>query len=139
MAYLKAHHPVEFMGALLAAWTGVKDKEPAYVIEARRMNLTIAKADVNRSDVVWKSEGGKLLRRGLLSVKTVGEGAAQVIVTEREDNGHYADLDDLVARVPARPVTGAGSYKKTKDPEDLVGVLAALRDAGALRSLGVVS
>jgi DNA polymerase-3 subunit alpha len=116
MAYLKAHYPTEFMAATLAVWAGT-DKEPKYVHEAHRMKLVIHRADVNLSDVTWTMEGPGHLRRGLVSIKGVGEATAVRIVTERRKNGDFTDEAD---------------YRK----RGRVG-WAKLYDANALRTLGV--
>ncbi len=47
-AYLKVHHPAEFMAAVISNQGGFYSPF-AYVSEARRMGLTIAPPDVNRS------------------------------------------------------------------------------------------
>lgn len=130
MAWLKAHYSLVFHTALLSAWSG-RPKEAKYIREARRMGITIAKADVNRSDVEWVKDGNAI-RRGLLSIKDVGIAAATVIVEEREKNGPYESLEDLVARVPARPVSGGKNWTKTGT---FNGVLRTLELAGALASL----
>lgn len=128
MAYLKAHYPLEFMCALLSTWAGT-DKEAKYIAEARRMGIVIRKPDVNASSVSWTIDG-KALRKGLLTIKGVGVNAATAIV----DNAPFTDLDDLCARVPARAVTGAKAWQKESI---FKGTLEKLRDAAALRSLGV--
>lgn len=129
-AYLKAHYPLEFMAALLMAWTGT-DKETLYIREARRLGIRLIPADVNKSGVTWaidKKRGA--IVRPLASIKGVGFGASESI----ETNAPYTDLDDLIARTDSRLVTGGKSWAKERT---LNGVLAKLRDAGALKSLGV--
>ena len=77
----------------------------------------------------WAIDGNSL-RRGLMSLKGVGEKAAQEIV----DNAPFADMDDLIERTTARIVTGGKSWKKL---QTLNGVLEKLRTAGSLECLGV--
>ena len=134
MAYMKVHHPTEFMGALLATWSGVEYKERRYQQEARRMGLQVGRPDINLSELVWTVDDKGILRKGLLSVKGCGESAAVCIVAERMNGGPYLSVDDLVARVPGRPVSGGKSWSKDGT---LNGVLRALQDSGALNSVGL--
>lgn len=133
MAYLKTYYPTEYMVALLATWSGTK-KEPVYLKEARRMGITIGRPNVNKSDVLWRAEG-TIARKGLLSIKGVGEAAAEAIASERHANGPYSSVDDMLRRLPARPVSRGKDYERSGNPDDLVGVMKALLDAGALKTI----
>jgi DNA polymerase-3 subunit alpha len=129
MAYLKVHFPLEFHCAVLATTTG--DKQAAYVKEARRCGIRILRADVNLSGSSWTIDTDQLaIRRGLSSIKGVGEKAALAI----EENAPYDDLQDLIDRTPSRVVTGGKGWGKG----ELNGVLAKLRQNNALRSLDVL-
>lgn len=134
-AYLKVHYPLEYMQALLATWAGTK-KEMMYMREARRMGIAIGRADVNASDVVWtidKSKKSPTLRKGLTTLPGIGSIVAQSIVDHRPEDG-WDTMDDFVAAVPPRPVTGGKEWAKTGF---LNGIMAILRDQGALMSLGI--
>lgn len=133
MAYLKAHHPLQFHAALLETWAGTT-KEPKYIKEARRCGLRIRKPCINNSGYSWSIDASDgVLVKGLLTIKGVGASAAEAIVEERAA-GLFASMDDFVTRVPARAVTGARAYR---DTGDFKGVVEKLRDAGALRTVGV--
>lgn len=127
-AYLKAHYPLEFMTALLQSWAG-KKKEPIYVREARRMGIRVLPPHVNVSGSTWTLDWKrKAIRRGLVSIKGVGLGAA----VEIEENAPFESVTDLIARTNGRKVTGGKDYEKTGV---LTGVLQALGEAGALDEL----
>lgn len=131
-AYLKAHYPLEYMTALLEVSVG-HGKEQDYVNEARRIGLRVMQPDVNVSGLYYtmdKKRGAIL--RGLSTVKGVGDAAAVAIVEERDENGPYKSLDDMVARLPARPVSGGKAYLKEGTPN---GVLGQLLGAGVLDSI----
>lgn len=102
-AYLKAHHPVEFMAALLTSEIGNFDKLPLLVAEAREMGIEVLPPNVNDSVVPFKPEGNAI-RYGLAGVKTVGVGAVEAMVREREANGPYTGLVDFCCRVDLQAV-----------------------------------
>jgi DNA polymerase III subunit alpha len=130
MAFLKAHYTKEFMTSLLMTWAGVKEKEPMYVGEARRLGIRIAKPDVNKSEISWTLDKQGLLRRGLVSIPHVGEPAAR----EVSENKPYKSISDLIARCNGTTgmVTGGKMWAKQKT---LNGVLGHLEQAGALDSI----
>lgn len=131
MAYLKTHHPLEFHTALLQTWAG-KPKERDYVLATRDAEIKMLGPDVNVSGATWSIDHEKkAIRRGLVSIKGVGYKAA----LEIEQHAPFRDLEDLIDRCDARSVNGGKNYVKDGT---LNGVLAKLRDAKALRSLGVV-
>ena len=132
-AYLRAHYPHEFFTALLQVWAGTT-KETRFRRAARHAKFKLAKPNVNTSGVLWTMdpERPNTIVQGLLSIKGVGEKAADAIIRERDENGLYKSVDDLIARVPARPVTGGKDYSKTGE---LKGVLLKLQQSSALSSI----
>ncbi len=105
-AYLKAHHPAEFLTAFLNSQTGYYDAR-VYVEEARRLGVPILPPDVNRSDTGFTLErGGRdgtpALRVGLERVKGLSEATRQALLAERERGGPYLSLPDFVERSGAR-------------------------------------
>ena len=59
-AWLKAHHPVEYMAALLTSVKDNKDKTAVFLAECRTMGIDVLVPDVNRSGRVRR----RLHRRG---------------------------------------------------------------------------
>lgn len=111
-AWLKVHHPVAFLSALLSSELGDRDKTALYVSEARRMGIEILPPDVNAPSVGFvparaggagPGEAGRAIRVGLACVKGVGEGAAMGLTQEREA-GAYTSAWDLVSRIDSRIV-----------------------------------
>ncbi|HEY6426923.1 MAG TPA: DNA polymerase III subunit alpha, partial [Acidimicrobiales bacterium] len=102
-AWLKAHHPVEYMAALLTSVKDNKDKTAVYLAECRSMGIDVLVPDVNRSLAEFapdrSEEGGRAIVFGLASVRNVGESLVERIVTEREANGPFTDLFDFCQRV----------------------------------------
>jgi len=129
-AYLKAHFPLEWYTALLRSYSG-DDKEKSYIRSARKLGIRILPPDVNISDESWTLDRQrKAIRRGLTTIKGVGDKAATEIVA----NAPYDDIEELIDLTDSRAVTGGKTY--TKDGQ-LSGVLAKLQEAGALMSLGI--
>jgi DNA polymerase-3 subunit alpha len=100
-AWLKAHHPAEFMAALLSSEIGNTDKVVQYINEARELELEVLPPDVNESGFKFTVVGDRRLRFGLGAVRNVGWGAIESIIAGRGD-GPYSMLGDLVGRVDLR-------------------------------------
>jgi error-prone DNA polymerase len=98
--WLKHYHPAEFTCALLNNQPMGFYPPHVLVNDAKRHRLRILTPDVNLSGVRCGLDGGNGIRIGLGYVKELGAEAAQRIVLEREANGAYRSLADLVRRVP---------------------------------------
>jgi DNA polymerase III alpha subunit len=103
--YLRAHHPAEFMAAVLGNGGGFYHPF-AYVAEAMRMGLTVHPPDVNASD--FRCTGrGRELRIGLQFVKGLSaEGAERVLEARWGGNGASAVCHPEGAQRP-RDLAGA--------------------------------
>jgi len=95
-AYLKVHHPAEFMAAVISNQGGFYSAF-AYVSEARRMGLCILPPDVNASEVRWTGQDPGL-RVGLLSIKGLAA-ATQRRIVDRRGRRRYDGLEDFLDRV----------------------------------------
>ncbi|MDD5190656.1 MAG: DNA polymerase III subunit alpha, partial [Dehalococcoidales bacterium] len=101
-AYLKANYPVEYMTALLSVHAGVTEKITTAVSECRRLLIKVRPPDINRSQANFSIEkderGVNSIRFGLTSIKNVGVGAIESIITERNKNGVFQSIEDLCRR-----------------------------------------
>ncbi|MCR4408993.1 MAG: DNA polymerase III subunit alpha, partial [Candidatus Saccharicenans sp.] len=79
--YLKAHHPLVYMTAVLNAGGGYYQL-PEYVEEAKRLGITILGPDVNRSGYRFQVEG-RGIRVGLGLVKSLTVRTIERIIRER--------------------------------------------------------
>jgi len=95
-AFLKVHHPAEFMSAVISNQGGFYSTF-AYVSEARRLGLEVLPPDINHSDVHWTGRG-HAIRVGLLSIKGLSAETRQRIVSERRQ-APYGSLRDFLDRV----------------------------------------
>lgn len=104
-AYLKAHHPAEFMAAVISNGGGYYSTL-AYISEAGRMGLTVTGPDINASQ--WNASGkGGAIRLGLQQIQGVRRETLDALLDERSRNGPYASLDDILRRVSLPPQDGS--------------------------------
>jgi DNA polymerase III subunit alpha len=85
-AYLKTHHPIDFMAALLTSVTGSTDDVVKYINECREMGIAVEPPDINVSDANFTPHG-QAIRFGLAAVKNVGGNAIESIVGGRKKLG----------------------------------------------------
>jgi DNA polymerase-3 subunit alpha len=97
-AYLKRHHPIEYMAALLTSVKDDKDKKPFYLNHCRLMGVEVLPPDVNRSDVDFTPSDGSI-RYGLSAVRNVGEQAVAQIIEARGTKGEFATFTDFCRKV----------------------------------------
>ena len=102
--YLKAHYCPEFMSAILTNTMSDIKKVSYYMEEARRQKIEVLGPDINESRFKFAVNKKGAIRFGLGAIKGVGQGAVNAIVEEREKNGNYLNLFDLVKRVPLKSV-----------------------------------
>ncbi len=81
-AWLRRHHPAEFMAAVLSNQGGFYTTS-AYISEARRMGLEVAGPDVTLSDIKYRGEGGRRLVVGLMAIGGLSAAAMDAIVARR--------------------------------------------------------
>jgi DNA polymerase III subunit alpha len=120
-AWLKAHHPAEYMAALLTASKRDKDRTALYLHECRLMSIPVLVPDVDLSQSDFATFDGTITF-GLSAVRNVGEAVVDQIVTEREKNGRFESFQDFVDRVDVSVLN-----KRT---------IESLIKAGAFDSLG---
>ena len=96
-AYLKAHHRVEFMAALMTSDRDNTDKVVRFINEAKQMGIEVLPPSVNESQLDFSVVDGKI-RFGLAAIKGVGTGVIEVILEAREE-GPFRSLYDFCQRV----------------------------------------
>ena len=97
-AYLKANYPVEFMAATMALELSNTDKLAGSKGECGRLGIPIIPPDVNRSDVSFAVEDGKI-RYALAAIRNVGAGAMAALVVARNKKGPFKSISDLAGRL----------------------------------------
>jgi len=107
-AYMKAHYPGEYMCAILTAESGDTEKIGQIITECKRIDIPVLPPSINSSNkdfTLIKKDGnskGDQIRFGLLSVKNVGEGIVEAIISERKKNGSYKSFADFLERVKSK-------------------------------------
>ena len=91
-AWLKYYYPIEFMFALLKNESD-KDARTEYLIEAKRMGISIKLPHINESDIDFKIEG-KGIRFGLSSIKFISDNIASKYMEARPFNS-YKELEEF--------------------------------------------
>ena len=81
-AYLKAHHYLPFMAAILTNEVNDTDSLIRYIAECRESGVTILPPDVNESDKSFTIVDDKI-RFGLSGIKNVGDAALDSILNVR--------------------------------------------------------
>jgi len=133
-AYLMTHHPVEFHAALLAVAAG-SDKEKQYVQVTRQRDIRLLRANVDDSGVTYSvAKRGGAIRKGLMSIKGVGEKAAHAIVEARPDGG-FRTVPSFAELVNHRKVNGLKPLRESGYQDFSVGVVNKLDESGALDCL----
>lgn len=101
-AYLKANYMAEFMASVLTNSMGDIEKLTFFIDECRKIGLTVLGPDINKSEHSFSVTDKGEVSFGVGAVKGVGEAAVGSIVEEREKNGPFKDIYDLVTRVNLR-------------------------------------
>jgi len=105
-AWLKKNYRLEYLLASMNCEIKHNDKVMVYVGDARKSGIKVLPADVNASDALFKIEG-KNIRYGLLALKHVNQENIMELVAEREANGKFESIEDLLNRVKMNTSTFA--------------------------------
>jgi DNA polymerase-3 subunit alpha len=165
--YLKAHHPLEFMVGVANNFGGFYQTE-FYLHEAKRAGAVIEAPCVNTSEELcslvkdrqvngqWRMANGgdhhsptpirhsplPRIFLGLSNIKSLEAETVQLILNERRRHGPFADLQDLLKRVPlgieqARILIRVGALRFTgKSKPQLLWDLTLLHRPAAVSSDG---
>ncbi|MGH7546258.1 MAG: DNA polymerase III subunit alpha, partial [Gemmatimonadota bacterium] len=118
-AWLKAHHPAEFMAALLSSEIGNTDKVVGTIGECRALGLRVLPPHVNESGYKFTVVDERSIRFGLGAIRGVGRSAIESILRTRDAEGPFTSLFDFCRRVDLRlnnkrvleALTGSGAFE----------------------------
>lgn len=103
-AYLKCHYYKEYMAALMTiTLLDSTDKLYGYTADVARNGVKLLPIDINKSGRGFAAESDGI-RFALLAVKSLGEGAINAIIKEREEKGLFVSLQDFCKRMTGREI-----------------------------------
>jgi DNA polymerase-3 subunit alpha len=102
-AYLKTHYPSEYMASVLNH-AGSIEKITFFMEECKRMGLKVLGPDINESKKGFAVNSKGEIRVGLGGLKGVGEAAVEAIIDERQKNGAFRTIFDMIKRINQRMV-----------------------------------
>ena len=97
-AFYKRYYNIELIAAVINNRITNAEEVQKYLMILRDGGTQILPPDINKSRVLFKVEDGKL-RYGLNGIKNVGADAMQALVEEREKNGEYKSVSDMLTRL----------------------------------------
>ncbi len=98
-AYLKAHYPSEYMAAVLNNASSI-EKITFFMDECKSFGVNVLGPDINESRMAFTvNKKGDVVRFGLGAIKGVGENAVAAVIEERDKNGPFSDIFNLIERV----------------------------------------
>ena len=103
-AWLKVHHPAEFMSANLTSEMRNIDRVVVLINECKKMAIDVKAPDLNISFEDFRPIDNKSISYGLNAIKNVGAKALETIIAERKENGPYETIFDLCSRVDQQKV-----------------------------------
>jgi DNA polymerase-3 subunit alpha len=95
-AWLKTYYPLEFMFSILKNEND-KDARTEYLIEAKRLGLSIKLPHVNESDVYFSLQGDSI-RFGLAEVKFISDSIANKVIERRP----FKDYAEFIEKASAK-------------------------------------
>ncbi len=101
-AYLRAHHPREYLAALLTSVLGDQTKTAHYIAEAARIGISVLPPDINKSERIFSVEEDGI-RFGLLALRNIGGPFTDAIIAERR-SGPFRSFQDFIERMGSREI-----------------------------------
>jgi len=99
-AWLKRHHPTEFMCALLNSEDPNSDKAQEYINECNSMGIKILSPDINHSDGNYSIKDNFEIVTGLSAIKGLGDAAIREIIS----NKPYNNFSEFLVKNSGRTV-----------------------------------
>ena len=102
--WLKSHYPAEFMACALSADMDHTDKVLRLLQAVQSLKLKVLPPDVNTSEYRFTVPDSGVLCYGLGAIKGLGQVFSEALVQNRQSQGPYTDLCDMVQRLSAEKI-----------------------------------
>ncbi len=99
-AWLKANYPAEYMAAVMTSNLSNITKLTNFMEECKKMKIPVKGPDINESFSTFSVNSHGEIRFGMAAIKGVGENVIDAVVAERDQNGPFKSIYDVVERVP---------------------------------------
>ncbi|BAV94955.1 DNA polymerase III subunit alpha [Ichthyobacterium seriolicida] len=103
-AYLKANYPAEFMASVLSNNMNNISSVTFFMNECKRMKIEVLIPDINESQYKFTVNENRDIRFGMGALKGVGGATIKDIVQEREKNGKFTSIFNMLKRVDIRAI-----------------------------------
>ena len=100
-AWLKVHHPLHFMAALMTSEMDRTEQVVKFINETAQMGIEILPPDINQSNYSF-TVVSRNIRFGLGAVKGVGQSAIESILEARRQLGRFTSLHQFCESVDLR-------------------------------------
>lgn len=97
-AYLKCHQTIYFFNALFNMNKNKPGMINKHILDAHQFDIKIAPPHINKSKINFSVAENSILF-GYSAITGIGETLAEVIMTERNANGKFKNLEDFINRV----------------------------------------
>ncbi|MDY4591908.1 MAG: DNA polymerase III subunit alpha [Eubacteriales bacterium] len=98
--YIKRYYLVELVAAVINNRITKADEIAKYLTFLREKGKQVLQPDINKSDYIFRAKDDAV-RFGLCGIKNVGQAAMEVLVKERQQNGEFKSIGDMLNRLPA--------------------------------------
>lgn len=102
-AYLKAHHPAEYMASTLNH-SGSIEAITFFMEECKRMGIRVLGPDINEGFAKFMVTPAGDIRFGMASIKGVGENTVKSIIDCRNADGKFTTVFDLAKRLDTKSI-----------------------------------
>lgn len=100
-AWLKCYYPEDFMASLMTSFKDNSAKLAKYIGSVKKMGIPMLPPDVNTGEGSFSVDNGGI-RYGLSAIKSVGDALVDAVLTERDKNGKFVDLQDFATRLSGK-------------------------------------
>ena len=107
-AFLKANFPAEYMAAVMTRNLDDIGEITKLMTECKALGISTLGPDINVSREKFSVDNEGHIRFGLGAIKGLGESAVEAVIAERDKDGPFTSIFDLVQRVNLQALKRSG-------------------------------